>query len=83
MALGIDGTRALILSQVALSLVLPVLMIAVLVLTWRRDIMGSCASGFPAIAGAMAAAAVVLALNLLLVLQIVGVPLPPVFAITG
>jgi manganese transport protein len=83
MALGIDGTRALILSQVALSLVLPVLMIAVLVLTRRRDIMGSCATGFPAIAGATAAAAVVLALNLLPVLQILGVPLPPVFAIAG
>jgi manganese transport protein len=82
-ALGIDATQALILSQVALSLVLPVPMIALLVLTRRRDIMASCTSGFPAIAGATAAAAVVLALNLLLVLQIVGVPLPPVLAITG
>src|ERR1700756_2841527 len=43
-ALGIDATRALILSQVALSLVLPVPMIALLILSRRRDLMGSCAS---------------------------------------
>src|ERR1700756_4285703 len=43
-ALGIDTTRALILSQVALSLVLPVPMIALLILSRRRDLMGSCAS---------------------------------------
>ena len=71
MALGIDATRALILSQVALSLILPVPMIALLVLTRRRDIMGSCASGSLTMAAATAAAAVVLALNVLLVLQTV------------
>jgi manganese transport protein len=64
------------LSQVALSLVLPVPIIALLILTRRRDIMGSCASGFLTIAAAGAAAIVVLALNLVLVLQSVGVPLP-------
>jgi manganese transport protein len=81
-ALGIDATRALILSQVALSLVLPVPMIALLILTRRRDIMGSCASGSLTMAAAMAAAAIVLALNLLLVLQTVGVP-PPALATAG
>ena len=74
-ALGIDATRALILSQVALSLVLPVPMIALLVLTRHRDIMGSCVSGFLTMAAATAAAAVVLALNVLLVLETLGVPL--------
>jgi manganese transport protein len=44
-ALGIDATRALILSQLALSLVLPVPMVALLILTRRRDIMGSSAPG--------------------------------------
>jgi manganese transport protein len=73
-ALGIDATRALILSQVALSLVLPVPMIALLILTWRRDIMGSCASRFLTMASATAATAIVLALNVLLVLQTLGVP---------
>jgi manganese transport protein len=75
-ALGIDATRALILSQVALSLVLPVPMIALLILMRRRDIMGSFASGFLTMAAAAAAAAAVLALNLVLVLQTIGIPLP-------
>ena len=73
---GIDATWALILSQVALSLVLPVPMIALLLLTRRRDLMGSCASGFLTTAATTTAAAIVLMLNLILVLQIAGVPLP-------
>jgi manganese transport protein len=75
-ALGIDATRALILSQVALSLILPVPMIALLILIRRRDVMGSCASGSVTIATATTAAVIVLMLNLLLVLQTLGVPLP-------
>jgi manganese transport protein len=79
---GFDATQALILSQVALSLILPVPMIALLILTRRRDVMGSYASGRFTMAAATAAAAIVLALNLLLVLQIAGVPLPA-FAAAG
>jgi manganese transport protein len=75
-ALGIDATRALILSQVVLSLILPVPMIALLILIRRRDVMGSCASGSVTIATATTAAVIVLMLNLLLVLQTLGVPLP-------
>jgi manganese transport protein len=75
-ALGTDATRALILSQVALSLILPVPMIALLILIRRRDVMGSCASGSVTIAAAITAAVIVLMLNLLLVLQTLGVPLP-------
>jgi manganese transport protein len=81
-ALGIDATRALILSQVALSLILPVPMIALLILTRRRDVMGSYTSGRLTKVAATAAAGVVLALNLLLVLQIAGIPLPA-FAAAG
>jgi manganese transport protein len=77
-ALGIDATRALILSQVALSLILPVPMIALLILTRRRDVMGSYANGRFTTAAAAVAAAIVLALNALLVLQIVAPP--PAFA---
>jgi manganese transport protein len=72
----------LILSQVALSLILPVPVIALLMLTRRRDVMGSYACGSLTVAAATVAAAIVLALNLLLVLQIVGVPLPA-FAAAG
>jgi manganese transport protein len=81
-ALGYDATQALILSQVALSLILPVPMIALLILTRRRDVMGSYANVRLTMAAATAAAAIVLALNLLLVLQIAGVPLPG-FAAAG
>jgi manganese transport protein len=81
-ALGIDATQALILSQVALSLILPVPMIALLILTRRRDVMGAYVTGSRTMAAATAAAAVVLLLNLLLVLQIAGIPLPG-FAAVG
>src|SRR5260370_6341670 len=74
-ALGFDATQALILSQVALSLILPIPMIALLILTRRRDVMGSYANGFFTMATATTAAAVVLMLNLLLVLQIAGISL--------
>ena len=75
-ALGVDGTQALVLSQVVLSLILPVPMIALLVLTRRREVMGSYANGRLTMVTAIAAATVVLVLNLLLVLQLAGVPLP-------
>jgi manganese transport protein len=75
-ALGYDATQALILSQVVLSLILPVPMIALLILTRRRDVMGSCANGRLTMTAATVAAAIVLVLNLLLVLQIAGAPLP-------
>jgi manganese transport protein len=74
-AVGFDATQALVLSQVVLSLILPVPMIVLLILTRRRDVMGSHANGRLTMAAATAAAAIVLALNLLLVLQIAGVPL--------
>ena len=44
-AAGFDATRSLILSQVVLSLVLPVPMVALLLLTRRRDVMGAMATG--------------------------------------
>jgi manganese transport protein len=74
-ALGIDATQAPILSQVALGLILPVPMIALLILTRRGDVMRSYANGRLTMAAATAAAVIVLALNLLLVLQIAGIPL--------
>jgi manganese transport protein len=74
-ALGVNATQALVGSQVVLSLVLPVPMIALLVLAGRRDIMGRFAvSGWTRV-GAVAAALLVLALNLILLLQTAGVPI--------
>jgi manganese transport protein len=56
-----------------LSLVLPVPMIALLVLSGRRDVMGSFVSSRLTQVSAVAAAVVVLALNLVLLLQTIGV----------
>lgn len=75
-AVGFNATQALVLSQVVLSLILPIPMIALLTLTRRSDVMGSYTNGRLMVAAATAAAAIVLALNLLLVLQIAGVRLP-------
>jgi manganese transport protein len=73
-AMGVDSTEALVLSQVVLSLVLPVPMIALLVLSGRRDVMGAFVNRRSTQVGAVVAAIVVLALNLLLLLQTAGVP---------
>ena len=74
-AMGVNATQALVGSQVVLSLALPVPMIALLVLAGRRDIMGSFAVRGWTRLGAILAAALVLALNLILLLQTVGVPI--------
>jgi manganese transport protein len=73
-ALGVDSTHALVMSQVVLSLVLPVPMIALLVLSGRREVMGAFANRRVTQVGAVIAAAIVLALNLVLLLQTLGVP---------
>jgi manganese transport protein len=75
-ALGVNSTQALIWSQVVLSLVLPVPMIALLVLAGRPDVMGAFANRRITQAGAIVAATIVLALNLVLLLQTVGIPVP-------
>ena len=74
-ALGVDSTQALVLSQVVLSLVLPVPMIALLILTRRHDVMGDFANRRRVQVLALAATGVVLILNLVLLLQTAGIPL--------
>jgi manganese transport protein len=74
--MGVDATRALVLSQVVLSLALPVPMIALVLFTARRDIMGRFANGRWTSGAAIAGAAIVLALNVVLLLQTFGVPIP-------
>jgi manganese transport protein len=71
--MGVDSTQALVLSQVVLSLILPVPMIALLVLSGRRDVMGPFANRRAMQVVAVVAATVVLALNLLLLLQTAGI----------
>jgi manganese transport protein len=75
-ALGVNATAALVLSQVVLSIALPLPMIALIIFTGRRDLMGSYANRPLTSAIALIGATVVLALNALLVAQISGVPIP-------
>jgi manganese transport protein len=75
-ALGVNVTRALVLSQVVLSIALPLPMIALLMFTRRRDIMGPFANGPITNLAAIAGTAVVLALNGVLIVQTLGALLP-------
>ncbi len=71
-AMGYDATRSLIISQVVLSLVLPVPMVALLVLTGRREVMGGMVTGPRLLGAAWVAVAATLALNLVLLASIAG-----------
>jgi manganese transport protein len=75
-AMGYNATTALVISQVVLSLVLPVPMIALLILSRRRSVMGSFVASRAASVAAFGATAVVLALNAILLLQTFGVGIP-------
>ncbi len=74
-ALGVNATQALVMSQVVLSLVLPVPMIALLMLTRRPQVMRGFANTRLTQAAALGATVLVLALNVILLLQTFGVPL--------
>ncbi|MDR3538380.1 MAG: Nramp family divalent metal transporter [Acetobacteraceae bacterium] len=74
-ALGVNATTALVMSQVVLSLVLPVPMIALLMLTRRPEVMRGFANTRLTQAAALGATVLVLALNVILLLQTLGVPL--------
>jgi manganese transport protein len=68
-AMGVDATHALVISQVILSLVLPVPMIALLLLVRRPDIMAGFAISRRTQAVAAVASVAVIALNVILLLQ--------------
>jgi manganese transport protein len=74
--LGVNATQALVLSQVVLSIALPLPMIALLIFTRRSDLMGAFANGTLTQIGGLLGTAVVLLLNAFLVLQILGVDIP-------
>jgi manganese transport protein len=75
-ALGVNATTALVLSQVVLSIALPLPMIALLIFTRRTDIMGVFANGRLTHLAGLIGTALVLLLNAFLVLQLLGVALP-------
>jgi manganese transport protein len=70
--MGVNATRALVLSQVMLSIALPLPMIALLWFTRRKDVMGAFANGALTNAAAIIGAAVVLALNGFLIWQLLS-----------
>ena len=69
-AAGLDATRCLVISQVVLSLVLPVPMVALLVLSRRPAVMGAFVAGRVTSTVALAAAGLTLVLNMVLLVQI-------------
>ena len=74
-AVGTDPTHALIMSQVVLSIALPVPMLALVHFTSRRDIMGDYASTRLVGSLAKAGVAVVLVLNVILLAEAAGISL--------
>jgi manganese transport protein len=75
-ALGVNATKALVVSQVILSIALPLPMIALLIFTSHRDVMGAFANGPVTKFVAVIATAAVLLLNGFLILDTFGVPIP-------
>jgi manganese transport protein len=69
---GVNATSALVISQVLLSLTLPIPMVALLLFTARRDVMGEAVNGRTTTIVACLAAVIVLTLNLVLLLQNAG-----------
>jgi manganese transport protein len=74
--LGADATNTLVISQVVLSIALPLPMVALLIFTRRADIMGQFANGGLTHAAAIIGTVAVVFLNVFLILQTVGVPIP-------
>jgi len=73
---GVNATTALVVSQVILSIALPLPMIALLMFTRRADIMGAFANSRLTNIVAMIATGIVLALNTFLILATFGVTIP-------
>ncbi|MET7471017.1 Nramp family divalent metal transporter [Micromonospora sp. NPDC005686] len=70
LAIGVDPTRALVLSQVVLSFGIPFALIPVVLFTRRRDLMGSLVNRRATTAAAVAITGFVVALNAFLLWQL-------------
>jgi manganese transport protein len=75
-AMGVNATNALVVSQVVLSIALPLPMISLLIFTGRADLMGEFANSRLTHVAALIGTAIVLTLNLVLILQTFGLPIP-------
>jgi manganese transport protein len=74
--LGVNATTALIISQVMLSIALPLPMITLMMFTCRTGVMGEFANSRLTNCVAIAGTVVVISLNVLLILQTFGLPIP-------
>jgi manganese transport protein len=74
--LGVNSTNALIISQVVLSIALPAPVIALILFTRRKDIMGAFANSRLTNVAAVVGALLILTLNAVLLLQAFGVTVP-------
>jgi manganese transport protein len=77
-ALGANATNSLVISQVVLSIALPLPMISLLIFTSRRDIMGHFVNGRLTFWAGVLGTIIILLLNTFLILQTFGVPIPGV-----
>jgi manganese transport protein len=68
-ALGVNATKALVISQVVLSIALPLPMISLLIFTGRVDIMGAFANRKATQRAAIIGTTAVLLLNIFLIVQ--------------
>ncbi len=75
-AMGVNATDALVYSQVVLSLALPAPMIALVIFTSRRDIMGEFVNSRLTVVISIIGTVVIVALNIILLLQTFGVNIP-------
>jgi manganese transport protein len=74
--LGANATSALVISQVVLSIALPLPVISLIIFTSRRDIMGEFANRPLTRTAAVLAAGFILVLNIVLIAQVLGTPIP-------
>nr|WP_316859179.1 Nramp family divalent metal transporter [uncultured Cohaesibacter sp.] len=75
-AMGVNATQALVISQVILSISLPVPMIALIIFSSRRDVMGVYATGPVVRSLSILGASAVLTLNFVLLAEAFGIPIP-------
>jgi manganese transport protein len=74
--LGTNATSALVISQIVLSFALPIPMIALVLFTRRRDLMGEFVNSRLTNIAAIAGSVIILFLNAILLMQIFGVEIP-------
>lgn len=75
-SMGVNATNALVYSQVVLSLALPAPMIALVMFTRRRDIMGEFVNNKLTVILSVIGTVIIVTLNIILLLQVFGVNIP-------